>query len=560
MTPEPREWLPDTPPSTILAASGGSREGRSGGGGGEGGGGGALHRSLAEETQGSEMAPRRGGTPAPGGSLLWDVWLLAFVRALLCPYLSTKDHLQLSMTSRDWHQDIPRRLGSMHMRRDYAGDWPSFPQQLKKLTIGHTFTGGSGGGRSAAAWPSQLRRLVVLGFKRQLRFAPAALPSTLRHLGVAHVPHEATGGGLGPLPDGLQSLAVHSLACTVLPKELQRLTIHDHMTTPLAPGLLPAGLQELSLGSYSALGGALTTAVVSPYAHLLRIEPGVIPATVWRLALGDQFNQVIEPGLLPRDLQDLDLGDRYNKAVPDASVWPAHLQRLATGMRCNRPLALPPGLRSLRVGWCYDQPLGRLPRELRKLKFDRGARYARPFAVGDLPPKLQLFSASGAFNQPLVAGLLPEALQVLRLGHDFNQPLPPGALPPALTLLQLGATFAQPLVAGSLPATLRKVVFVRVPPSLVLEPGALPSGLETLEWCGGRFEHWCALPTGLQELRLGGAYRYEIPAGALPVGLKRLVFEGHYAVEQLPPLPVGLEGLWVRGQCVRSGWRRSSPL
>lgn len=85
--------------------------------------------------------------------------------------------------------------------------------------------------------------------------------------------------------------------------------------------------------------------------------------------------------------------------------------------------ALPSGLTSLAIDWCFTQPIvpGALPSSLTALRFQ--GYFDQPLVPGLLPASLTSLQFKGRFNQPLGLGVLPEGLAALTLGWNFDQPM-----------------------------------------------------------------------------------------------------------------------------------------
>lgn len=118
------------------------------------------------------------------------------------------------------------------------------------------------------------------------------------------------------------------------------------------------------------------------------LEPGVFPAGLICLRLGTDFDQPLSPGVLPEGLEEINLGSRFNQPLV-AGVFPKSLRRVRLPGSFDQPLepgVLPAGLVELELGIDFNQPLapGALPASLRKLLL--WDTYAQPLAVNVLPP------------------------------------------------------------------------------------------------------------------------------------------------------------------------------
>ena len=233
---------------------------------------------------------------------------------------------------------------------------------------------------------------------------------------------------------------------------LKEIEFGSYFNQPLAVGVLPPGLTQLTFGRLFNNGGQ-------------PLAVGVLPPGLTQLTFGSYFNQPLDAGVLPR-LTHLTFGYDFNQPL-DAGVLP-RLTHLTFGRLFNKSLVtgvLLPGLTHLTFGYDFNQPLDVdvLPPGLTHLKF--GGQFnngGQPLAVGVLPPGLTHLTFGFDFNQLLAAGVLPPRLTHLTFGGQFNnggQPLALGVLPEGLTDLTFGYDFNQPLDAGVLPATLINLTF-----------------------------------------------------------------------------------------------------
>ncbi|GAM19339.1 hypothetical protein SAMD00019534_025140, partial [Acytostelium subglobosum LB1] len=171
---------------------------------------------------------------------------------------------------------------------------------------------------------------------------------------------------------------------------------------------------------------------------------------------------------------------------------------------------LPSSLKSLYLGYYFDQPLlpGMLPTSLTSLELGRN------------------------FNQELPPGVLPASLKVLIFERYclFNRPLVPGSLPDSLTRLEIGENFSHPIIAGTLPSSLTTLTLGMTKEDSLVQSGQLPDSINTLclgpGWTSGRIKY----PQSLTSLKMSfwrGSFNKEYP---LPPTLQTLVINNNKTI------------------------------
>ena len=148
-------------------------------------------------------------------------------------------------------------------------------------------------------------------------------------------------------------------------------------------------------------------------------------------------------------LKSLALGWVFNQQIDNL---PQSLTSLTLGLGFNQPLSkdnLPQSLTSLTF-YCnsyFNQPIDKLPQSLTSL--DLGRNFNQP--IDNLPQSLTSLTLKVSFNQPI--DNLPQSLTSLDLGNLFNQPI--HNLPQSLTSLTLSLNFNLPIL--NLPQSLKKL-------------------------------------------------------------------------------------------------------
>lgn len=417
--------------------------------------------------------------------------------------------------------------------------------------------------------------------------------------------------GYVPLPPGLKTIRfkqpwdINLLgARECWPESLETFFFAQKFNEPLSGDAvgLPRGLREIDLGQ----------AFNQP---LIGVE---WPPLLRKLTFSHMFNQSLEGVRFPDGLREINLGWCYNREISRVT-WPKGLETLRFGRRFDQALvspgeegeapfsrkhALPAGLKNLKLGSVFNQPIGRhalptglktlslsgtlkqtlsgseLPAGLEVLKiasidtflpvrwpsglkkltvrctFGRdqrlvGGGLARSTLPTDLPPNLEVLNVEGYFNSPLTTVNWPPTLKVLNVGRFFNHPIggtDTALLPDGLEQLELRCDFKCNFENVRLPVGLKRLTVW----------GTFNQGLAGVSWPPGLEALWlrysfnqplegAAFPETLRELVFGKAFTCSLRGVALPNGLKRLAFPSNYPVSHLRALewPRSLRDLHV---------------
>ena len=235
--------------------------------------------------------------------------------------------------------------------------------------------------------------------------------------------------------------------------------------------------------------------------------------------LGERKNRPycsFTPGTFPPQLTHLRLSPRQRDEAAGArrpsirlepGLLPATLQLLELSWDLDAPLVsgvLPPGLRELEYWACQPLHAGVLPSSLTRLRLV-GPQSA-PLAVGALPPLLRRLELTGLHGHPTETGVLPPELAELDMG-DCHTLSKQGmvALSAGLRLLRMQLRVSEPLLAET---------FAGCPLLQVLDLSCC--GSWTVEEKSAGLVDVAALPAGLKELRLPERVRL---TGVVPPGL-----------------------------------------
>ncbi|GAM20982.1 hypothetical protein SAMD00019534_041570, partial [Acytostelium subglobosum LB1] len=220
--------------------------------------------------------------------------------------------------------------------------------------------------------PDSLTELLfILNFNQEL--LPGVLPTSLLLLNLGA--RFAKPLHRGVLPPNLKTLIIEEdylfkqrIDVGVLPQTLKLLKLGDgnlmlgervgphsagnvvYLDKVIAPMSLPSGITGLTLG-----GGFNN--VLTSNDHL--------PDTLTELTLGRHFNYPIKT-VLPQSITKIKFGDMFNQTI-SPNTLPSSLISVNFGHNFNLVITLPDTLRELTIGGCYDKPLN-LPPNLRTLR------------------------------------------------------------------------------------------------------------------------------------------------------------------------------------------------
>lgn len=199
----------------------------------------------------------------------------------------------------------------------------------------------------------------------------------------------------------------------------------------------------------------------------------------------------------------------------------------------------PSGLQRLSLSYCdtIDAPL---PAGLKELMIDDAPETAVYPVLPDGLEDLRIFNN---YSINTTASVYPDSLQKLFLQVDT---IPHQSLPP--NLVSCSIISANSFTIGTLPSGLQELdlhTAKRFNSSL----GTLPPSLRILG-VGERYNQPLLLPPNLQILHLG--YYFSATLGQLPEGLQLLRFEGEYGNLEIPPLPTTLLEMEVPSSIIKS--------
>ncbi|GAM23615.1 hypothetical protein SAMD00019534_067900 [Acytostelium subglobosum LB1] len=239
-------------------------------------------------------------------------------------------------------------------------------------------------------------------------------------------------------------------------------------------------------------------------------SPGVLPPSLTRLTLDQNFEHVIMPRMMLPTIREM----KYDTKMPLVR-W-----------------SMPDQLHTLILGNTFNQPITQnaLPPALKVLTF--GSSFSLPLFPGCFPASLETLTLSPAFNHPLKPGQLPPALTELTYNTDLQLDI--GVLPNTLITLNYGRTYDQDIIPGSLPNSLQRLTFGMMF-SRAFTQGVLPNSLTSLT-TSVRYDRPFAdlcLPPGLRFLTAGASEDRSreakpIRASDLPVSLTSLCLANTY--------------------------------
>jgi len=243
-------------------------------------------------------------------------------------------------------------------------------------------------------------------------------------------------------------------------------------------------LKLMSIGSMDYVEGSAipsgTTKVFFPYYYNKPVDKVFenldSTITITEILFGEKFNQPVDH-ILPEGLRYLKFGDHFDQPVGN----------------------LPESLRILEIEGVFDHPVNALPMSLLDLYLDGCDDFDQ--SVDELPMGLQRLRLGDSFDQPVDD--LPTGLQRLQLGDNFDQPV--DDLPTGLQRLKLGDSFDQPV--DDLPAGLQRL---ELGDSFDQSVDDLPAGLQHLTFGENFNQPINTLPTGLTSLTLGHNFNQPI--------------------------------------------------
>lgn len=234
----------------------------------------------------------------------------------------------------------------------------------------------------------------------------------------------------GDLPDSIRELSINTLAergagrfnlpAGVLPASLTFLRLHYLLAAPLVVGSLPPLLTDLH------------------YQDCQPLEPAVLPASLTRLTLTDQYGSALTPATLPQSLRELDMSgyclNGYMWSL-EPGVLPqslTHLTLRGNGQSIQHGV-IPSSLRYFKLEETdYNAPLdGVFPNNSCLEEFVLESAYDFDQSILPLPATVTSLDLRGAFiwNQPAPRWKLHfPCLQRLRLPGDYLSQLGEGAI------------------------------------------------------------------------------------------------------------------------------------
>ena len=212
-----------------------------------------------------------------------------------------------------------------------------------------------------------------------------------------------------------------SIAAGHLPASLKQLELGHCYNQPLIRGVLPAGLRRLHLGGehdQPLIFGSghfdqhLRPSVLPPQLQLLSIctsrshplTPGVIPPSVTHLRLHVRIPHPLQVGSIPLGVTHLDISSQHSHSLPPG-VLPASLREL-----------------SIKDGLTERLQIGSLPYGLERLTFHRPQTpYSHVLQPGLIPASVTLLSLGRWYEEELVAGGIPATVQWLVLPRAYSR-------------------------------------------------------------------------------------------------------------------------------------------
>lgn len=298
-----------------------------------------------------------------------------------------------------------------------------------------------------------------------------------------------------------------------LNSSIKHLKIHNFHNGILKSNSLPSNLESLAINNAQFYNK-----------NDLKIELGALPLTLKQLWI-EKYNQPLDNSIfLPEmELEQLTVCD-YD--------YPLNLSAL----RSLKEIIFKPSFpwwNNNYVPKCFNQQLtiNSLPDSLTKLVLSDS--WNHPLEPHVLPKNLTHLVFGKEFNQQIESSLSNLLLlEELEFGSGFNESIHPSSLPPNLKQLKLGNNnmyetghkYDKIIKIGSLPKTLIKFIFNHNYKKNTIELGALPPGLECLEFGKdveiGSFEV-NFLPQSLHSFSIFSYYG-TFAKGVLPKNLNRL--------------------------------------
>jgi hypothetical protein len=134
-----------------------------------------------------------------------------------------------------------------------------------------------------------------------------------------------------------QAYFSHFVESGTLPSNLKIMLAYDDMNGGAFPrGMFPNSLRELYMGNIHNIedlaGVFLEGLEVLTMGSEGRLLPGILPSTLQRLLLGENFNSPLLENVLPSHLRELELGSKFNQPLVPNTL-PASLEILSIGTR-----------------------------------------------------------------------------------------------------------------------------------------------------------------------------------------------------------------------------------
>lgn len=316
---------------------------------------------------------------------------------------------------------LPTNLETLDLY-DLVGPWWS-------VFLGHSF----------GIFPPSLKNLSLPCSSNKLQLG--VLPKNLQQLRFGRRTIIQDDGSInvfqsGILPDSLTVLRfgneyISKLKPGIIPNSVKILELGNFYNYPLEKESLPTSLESLRLGA--SQNHPLTPGVLSEFPFLQSLD------------LNLEFNQELTPGILPISLKKLRLSDNYN-FVLYKGCFPANLTSLHLGdyqkTQVLKQDIIPPSVLTLQIKIDYD--------DIEPCMF--------PSSLTSL--ELTILDRSQAYNFSKIPGLLPKALLYLSLRlfgltnyqiqHDILENFP-------TNLIHLNLGSVRKTFVGLLPVNLQKL-------------------------------------------------------------------------------------------------------
>jgi hypothetical protein len=232
------------------------------------------------------------------------------------------------------------------------------------------------------------------------------LPSSLERLYLEYVDGIFVGSRI---PQTVVSLrfglgSAVSLQATSLHAGLRELSLPRYLATHLAPGVLPHGLERLSIENDTSL------------------EPGVLPSTLRWIRFGGYRNAIVAPGSIPDGVTDVVVGSTWCMILVCGSLPPSVRYIKAEGVHHSWPPAgvLPGTVHVLEADFvCCPPPARSMPRGLEEL------RLSCPAELAARTKTMNAFVISAETLPPTLITLDMRRLSVPVLKVSTNVRLPP---------------------------------------------------------------------------------------------------------------------------------------